>query len=566
MQNESTTVAYIRENNLLSEESLQDVLDEQESSGRSLMSILAESGKLSEDELAMMIAAGSGIEFISLSTDMIEPMAVHSVTYEMAAHHNVIPVRKEGDKLLVAMSSPMDLAVRDEIEMRTGCQVVPLAATPSAIATAIRYHFSVQNLTRQTIASMRLQSKGNADGVDSVDSSEVSVRNADDPITQLVSSVITGAIDIGASDIHIEPQEPDMRVRYRVDGLLRDAISVPSSVQQEVVSYIKVLGDMDISEKRLSQDGHAVLRHDGREYDLRISSLPCVSGEKVVIRILPRRGVRWSLDEIVTAGEDNDKFRSLLSNPHGMILLTGPTGSGKTTTLYSLLQILNTSDRNIVTVEDPVEYRVDGITQVQVKPAVGRTFASALRSILRQDPDVILVGEIRDNETAEMAVSAALTGHLVLSTLHTNDSAGAVSRLAHLGVPPFLIASSLLGVVAQRLIRTVCKECRQRYEASTENMRLLSSSLECEPVDLYLATGCKMCGQSGYRGRRAIYEIMNVSQPIRKMIAASAADGQIKSRAVDDGMMTLRMSALAQVRNGVTTLDEIQRLIDMSAA
>jgi len=360
-----------------------------------------------------------------------------------------------------------------------------------------------------------------------------------------------------------------MRVRYRIDGLLRDTIDVPASVQQEVVSHIKILAEMDISERRIGQDGHITMTHDGHDYDLRVSSLPAVGGEKIVIRILDKSAKQWSIETIVTCPGDREKFKSLVKNPYGMLLLTGPTGSGKTTTLYSILQLINTPQRNIVTVEDPVEYRLDGVTQVQIKPAVGRTFPCALRTILRQDPDIILIGEIRDEETAEIAVSAALTGHLVLSTLHTNDAAGAISRLMNLGIPPFLVASALLGTVAQRLIRTTCPACRQSYTPSPEELELVSDKLESSSngntVQMYRGEGCDDCDHTGYRGRKAIYEILSVSHEIHKMIINADNDDNIKRQAIAEGMKTLRKDGIEQVLNGTTTLEELRRLVDMEA-
>jgi type IV pilus assembly protein PilB len=549
------------------EKVLQAVIDKHTKSGQSLTSILKEENLLDERQFARVIAVSNKIEFIDLSADMVDPIAAHMVTSQFANQHNVIPVTRADNKLLVAMSEPLNLVVRDQIEMRTGCKVVPLAATPSAISQAVRYHFNVRNATRQDIASMRLKQGAGKDEPDDAELANTSSRVAEDPVTRLVWSMITGAMDAKASDIHVEPAEPDMRVRYRIDGLLRDTIDVPASVQQEVVSHIKILADMDISERRLGQDGHIALSHDGCDYDLRVSSLPAVGGEKIVIRILDKSAEQWSLEKIVTSPDDNQKFRSLVKNPYGMLLLTGPTGSGKTTTLYSILQLLNTRQRNIVTVEDPVEYHLDGVTQVQVKPVVGRTFACALRSILRQDPDIILIGEIRDYETAEIAVSSALTGHLVLSTLHTNDAAGAISRLINLGIPPFLVASALLGTAAQRLIRTTCRACKQPYTPSSEELELIAdewhSSGNSKTVQLYRGAGCDDCYHTGYRGRQAIYEILCVSHEIRKMIVNADGDDAIELQAITEGMKTLRKDGIERVLNGTTTLEELRRLVDM---
>jgi type IV pilus assembly protein PilB len=557
------TISYILEENILDEKTLQKVLEQQEASGQSLISILKKNNLVDEDQLTRIIAASNKIEFVNLSPEMVDPMAAHMVTYDMVNRHNIIPVKKENDKLMVAMSEPLNLSVRDQIEMRTGYQVVPVAATPSAISQAIHYHFSVKNVTRQAIASMRL--KDDADSSARQDEAEQKLaRVADAPITKLVSSIINSAIDARASDIHIEPQEPDMRVRYRVDGFLRDAVGVPSSAHIEVVSHIKIMADMDISERRVPQDGHMTVWHNDREYDLRVSSLPAVGGEKIVIRILDKNVDRWLLDTIVSSADDNQKFRKLAANPYGMLLLTGPTGCGKTTTLYSVLQLLNTPEKNIVTVEDPIEYGLRGITQLQVKPIAGVTFASALRSILRQDPDIILVGEIRDSETAEIAVSAAQTGHLVLSTLHTNDAAGAISRLADLGIPPFLVASALLGAVAQRLMRTLCLKCKQAYEPSEDELKcLFGKSYQNRKIKLYRATGCSNCYHTGYHGRKAVYEILCVSSKVRRMIIDKSSDDVIKQQAIEGGMKTLRNNAVDEVLNGVTTLDELMRVVEV---
>ncbi len=563
MKKQDHTISYILEENILDEETLQKVLEQQKASGESLISILKKNNRVDEDQLTKIIAASNNIEFINLSPEMVDPMAAHMVTYEMVNQHNIIPVKKEDNKLLVAMSSPLNLSVRDQIEMNTGYQVIPVAATSSAIRQAIHYHFNVRSVTKQAIASMRLKQDA-SEGTQPDEAERKSVRVTNAPVTKLVSSIINGAIDARASDIHIEPQEPDMRVRYRIDGILHDAIGVPSSAQREVVSHIKILAEMDISERRLPQDGHIALSHDGSDYDLRVSSLPGVAGEKIVIRILNKSTNKWLLDEIVTCPDDNQKFRELLKNPYGMLLLTGPTGCGKTTTLYSVLQSLNTPERNIITVEDPVEYCLDNITQVQVKPVAGVTFASTLRSALRQDPDIILVGEIRDLETAEIAISAALTGHLVLSTLHTNDAAGAISRLVNIGIQPFLVASALLGTVAQRLIRTTCPKCKQLYQPSEDELKcLFGKSYRDKKIKLYRGMGCNSCYHTGSHGRKSIYEILYISHEIRKMIVDASSDDAIKQQAIKEGMKTLRKNGLEQVLNGTTTLEELLRVVDM---
>jgi type IV pilus assembly protein PilB len=543
------------------EQKLAQVYEQCDKSGRNIITFLKENNLATDDQIGRLIAFSQKIEFINISPDMVEPIAAHMIPYELSNEHNLIGIRMEGDKLYVAMSSPMDLAIRDQIEMRTGCKVIPQAATPNAIKAVIRYHFNVQNVTKQTIASMRLKRSTEQEKLRPTAILE-QLQESEDPISSLVASIISGAIDSRVSDIHIEPQEADMIIRYRIDGVLRKELNIPSSAQAEIISHIKILAKMDIAEKRLPQDGHITTVHHDKEYDLRVSSLPSIVGEKVVIRILDKTGSKWNIDNIAKEPLDNQDMKKLIENPYGMILLTGPTGSGKTTTLYSMLQLLNNSKRNIVTVEDPVEYRLAGITQVQTNLRAGLTFASALRSILRQDPDIILIGEIRDLETAEIAVSAAMTGHLVLATLHTNDAAGAISRLANIGVPPFMLASSLLGIVAQRLIRTSCFACKETYKPKPEVKKMFFAD-EPENMVMYRGTGCDNCAKTGYLGRKGIYEILTVTSTIQDMITAGKSDADIKRQAIQERMRTLKKSGLQQVLSGATTLEELYRVVDM---
>lgn len=562
MENKDTLIAFLIKEKILDETTLQAVIEQQKNTGQNLINILKKENLLDEEQLTQVIAGSNDIEFINLAPDMIDPMVAHLISYEIANRYNVIPIKKENDRLKLAMSSPLNLSIRDQIEMKTGYQVTPVAATPNAIRQAIHYHFNVTNVTKQAIVSMRLKEEP-LEKIQYKEAQKKSSKTAGSPIAKLVSSIIDGAIDSRASDVHIEPQESDVRVRYRIDGTLRTALNIPASAQQEVISHIKIMADMDISEKRMPQDGHMITRRDGKEFDLRISSLPAIGGEKIVIRLLDKDVDKWSIDQIVTSNDDNQKFRAIVKNPYGMLLLTGPTGCGKTTTLYTMLQLLNTPERNIVTVEDPVEYRLQGITQVQVKPVAGRTFASALRSIVRQDPDIILIGEIRDAETAEIAVSAALTGHLVLSTLHTNDAAGAVSRLINLGIQPFLVASALLGTAAQRLVRVTCPKCRQPYQPTEDESKILfDKSHYDKEIKYYRGIGCKNCYQTGYHERKSIYEILLISPEIRKMIISGKADAEIKQQAIEEGMKTLRKSAINEVLNGTTTIEEVMRVVD----
>lgn len=561
---DDTIIDSIRLIGVVDDDKLTELAASAKESGKSIISLLKESGFMSEDQMARVVAAAQKIEFITLSPDMVDPIAAHMIPYEMSNEHNLIGLRTEGDKLYVAMSSPMNLTVRDQIELRTGYKVVPQAATPNAIKGSVRYHFNVQNVTKQTIASMRLKKQQHGDRQEVAVLSKL--QDSDDPISSLVSSIISGAIDCRASDIHVEPQENNLTIRYRVDGILKKELDIPATAQAEVISHLKILAAMDISEKRIPQDGHITTMHQNREYDLRVSSLPSVTGEKIVLRILDKSNKRWNLDDISPNKLDNAKFRGLVENPYGMILMTGPTGSGKTTTLYSLLQLLNNGRNNIITVEDPVEYRLAGITQVQVNNKAGLTFATALRSILRQDPDIILIGEVRDIETAEIAVSAAMTGHLVLSTLHTNDAAGAISRFINIGIPPFLLASSLLGAVAQRLIRKSCSQCGRTYTATDEQKKILAvPGGNDRELTLVKNTGCDNCLKTGYLGRESIYEILTVSPEIRRMMIEGKSATEIKWQAIKEGMKTLKASGIEAVVSRNTTIDELLRVVDMQA-
>lgn len=559
MASDESVITYLLRENILEETELSELVESCDASGRSLISVLKNRDLVDQQQLTRITAISNDIEYIDLTSDMIDQMAVRLVHYDMARQHNLIPVRIEKDTLYVAMSSPMNLSVRDAIATKTGYKVVPLAATTEAIKQAAAFHFNVESVTKQDIVSMRLKDSTEDAKTRKVHSSKAT----DAPIVRLVDSIITGAIDARSSDIHIEPHEPEMRVRYRVDGILIEALSIPSSAHQEVISHIKILAEIDISERRVPQDGHIRFEYNDREYDLRVSTLPATGGEKIVLRVLDTTAGLINIKDIAGTEENYKRLSSLISNPYGMVLLTGPTGSGKTTTLYSMIQALNSANRNIVTIEDPVEYRLNGITQIQVKPSIGMTFASGLKSILRQDPDVILVGEIRDFETAEIAVSAALTGHLVLSTLHTNDAVGAVSRLVSLGIPAFHVASSMLGAVAQRLVRKICPHCRTCYTPCQEEMGNFTPEEHQKGIKLYKSQGCSKCRDLGYMGRQGVYEILNVTSDIRSLIAKGASDDDILAKAIQQGMNTLRVEGLRQAFDGTTSLEELLRVVDM---
>jgi type IV pilus assembly protein PilB len=549
----------LREGTLTSEQA-QKIYAGSLESGKSILQMLRQEGLVDRDRITRLTAEVNNIEFVDLFADMVDPMAVRLVSRETARQYHLIPVRLENDTLYVAMHSPLNLSIRDQIASKTGYRVVPLAATYDSIMHAINHFFDVQSITRQDIITMRL--KGFAGRKEKRHEIKVDHDN-ESPIIRLVDSIITSAVDIHASDVHIEPQEPDMKVRYRVDGVLIDALEIPSSVQKEVISHIKIMAEMDISEKRLPQDGHITLVHNDRDYDLRVSSLPATGGEKIVIRILDSTTGLKKLSQIVTSPVELEQFQKLIQSPYGIILLTGPTGCGKTTTLYSLLQELNRPDRNIVTVENPVEYRIKGLTQVQVNPAIGMTFASGLRSILRQDPDIILIGEIRDEETAEIALTAAQTGHLVLSTLHTNTAVGALARLYSLKIPPFHVAAAVLGVVAQRLVRALCPHCKQVYAAGLQEIEGLGLTAEEGSLQFYKAAGCSFCRNTGFKGRLAAYEILTITPEIRRLVNRESSEDDIKCTAMNQGMKTLRQQGIRYVMEGLTSVEELYRIIDM---
>ncbi len=562
IQQNQAVIEALQNQQILSADQLEEILALHEQTGRSLLHLLREKNLVDEDQLTRLTAEMNGIEYVELTPEMVDPVALKLVSLEIARKHSLIPLRIENDTLVLAMSSPLNLSIREMITTRTGYRVRVVAAGAEAIGRALHKHFNIESLTRQDIVAMRLKNKPGEEKKGQGIKAQA-IKSADAPVVRLVETILTGGIDSRASDIHLEPQQPDMKVRYRIDGLLQEALEVPSSAELQVISHIKILAEMDISEKRLPQDGHISIEHRGKLYDLRVSSLPAVGGEKIVIRILDTETGLRTLEELVTAPEDLEKFNALLANPYGMILLTGPTGCGKTTTLYSMLRRLNSTDRNIVTVEDPVEYRIGGITQVQVKRDIRMTFAAGLRSILRQDPDIILVGEIRDEETAEIAVSASLTGHLVLSTLHTNNAVGVVSRFVNLEVPAYQVASSLLGVVSQRLVRKICQKCRQACSITEKEKEALGNESLSGLKTVYRATGCEYCRQTGYSGRCAVYEIFLVDSRVRRLIVQEASEDALKEAAVSQGMKTLRRQAIDLIKNGQTTPEEVLRVIDM---
>ncbi len=506
-----------------------------------------------------------GIPYIKLNEERIDSQVVRLLPEEAARKFNAVPVRLEGNDLYVAFSSPLNLPARDEIRLITGCTIKPMISTEKEIRQAIDKYYRVEETSKQAIIDMRMERLKKEEGEkrEKTLSIEEEIGNLEDiPVIKLLNNIIDGAISAKASDIHLEPQEPEMRVRYRIDGILRDIMNIPKHIESSVISRIKVMSNLDITEKRRPQDGHISIKREDKDYDFRVSTLLTVNGEKVVMRILDRSSMLINLTNLGLTEYDEQVLRSLIAHPNGMILVTGPTGSGKTTTLYAILSQLSSDTQNIITIENPVEYKLVGINQIQVDPSINMTFATGLRTILRQDPDVIMVGEIRDRDTAEIAIQAALTGHLVFSTLHTNDASSAITRLIDMGIEPFLISSTVIGAIAQRLCRAICTECKVGYEIDNrERQWIISHSPKEDVSGLSRGKGCDYCYHTGYRGRTGIFEVMRVSEGIMQLILNRRPSKEIRDLARKEGMRTLRQNGLQKVLEGATTIDEVKRVV-----
>jgi type IV pilus assembly protein PilB len=534
---------------LVEPEKLEEALEIQNKTGEKLGKVLKDMGVVSKQELIEILGIQLGMPQINLHRYIIDPTAVKSIPESLAKRLKAVPVKKEEDHLVVAMSNPLDIFAIDDIRLTSGLNVKPVLADEEDILTVINQYYTMKESIEQVIDELA----GADFGIETAVENELEASERA-PVVKLVNSIIQQGIRDVASDIHIEPGEHVVKIRYRVDGILHEIMKYPKHLHNAVIARIKIISDMDITIKRLPQDGRKNFEFDGINVDLRISTLPTVHGEKIAIRILDRDKYFLKLENLGFTSENLLEFREIINYPYGMILVSGPTGSGKTTTLYSTLHELDFVGENIVTIEDPVEYMLEGINQVQVQPKIGLTFAEGLRSILRQDPNIIMVGEIRDSETADIAIRAALTGHLVLSTIHTNDSASAITRLIDMGVEPFLIASSVIGVVAQRLVRKICPECRGEYEADDKELLSLGIS---GPQKLYKGAGCSFCNNTGYKGRVAIYEMLKLLKEHRSLIIGKASSDKIKEISVKNGMKTLKESGVDLVLKGITTTDEI---------
>lgn len=540
---------------LIDQNQLNRALQEQKEKGKFLGETLVDLGFISQDDLNRTLCEHMNIEFVDLRTDEPDEKVFALLDEAIMRKYTLVPMRYEANNVgivVVAMADPGDIMAMDDINIITGKQVSPVLATASDIKAYLDKRFGKQQA--QNIADLYKKEMLTPEEDAEEKARKEDVENA--PIVQLVNGIIEQAARQRASDIHIEPFERIVRVRYRIDGSLVESIQYDRALLGAITARLKIMSGMDISEKRKPQDGRITIIVDGREYDIRVSNLPTVYGEKVVMRLASKEGFKKEKKDLGMQPDDLKKFDAILQNPHGIILVTGPTGSGKSTTLYTALSSLNKEDVNIITVEDPVEADIDGINQVQVNNKADMTFANALRSILRQDPDIIMIGEIRDGETAEIAVRASITGHLVVSTLHTNSTASSIARLQDMGVESYLISDSLVGIIAQRLVRRLCPNCKEKVSATPEEKILLGVDPRSE-LEIYKPCGCKSCSNTGYHGRIGIYEIMTITPKIRTLITAGAGADKIKEAAVEEGMTTLKAAATKYVLEGITSVAEM---------
>ena len=528
-----TLAEWLQEQGVISPNVLEEARAKERETGKSLRKILVESGALSEEDMVNFIAQQMGITRIELSNYLIDTKVIDCIPEVLARKYQLIPVLKIGKNVTCAMVDPLNIFALDEIRMKTGFTIDPAVATETEVRKALDEYYGVKGTMEEVIQGLDEKKLGIREG-EEIELKRLEGIAEEPPVVRLVNMMVMEAVRENASDIHIEPEEDSLSIRFRVDGVLHEKQSPSKHFQSAIISRIKVLANLDIAERRKPQDGRFHMKMENKQIDIRVSCVPIIHGENVVMRLLDSGSVILGLDQLGFSGEMMEKYKKLLQHPHGIILVTGPTGSGKTTTLYTSLNILNTSDKNIITVEDPVEYRLAGVRQIQVNPQADLTFANGLRAILRQDPDIIMVGEIRDLETAEIAIQAALTGHLVFATLHTNDAPGAITRLLDMGLESYLISSSVVGVIAQRLVRVFCKDCKGK--------------------------GCKVCLNTGYKGRRGIYELMVPDEQIRKLIANKAALDEIRQAVLKTGMKTMREDGLEKVEKGLTSREEVLRV------
>jgi len=589
----------VREN-ILTPQQLREALDYQREHGGRLGFNLVKLGLVSDDMVTAVLSRQYGVPSVNLDLFDVDASVIRLIPREVADKYSVLPLSRVGATLTLAMVDPTNVFAMDDIKFMTGLNIEPVVVSEAGVQEAIEEYYGgsreieLASMVEATLASVsgNGHANGNGNGFsmaadavslaqldfdeeasegvevidedDEIDVSSLARMSEDAPVVRLVNVLLVDALQRGASDIHIEPYEKEMRIRFRIDGVLYDVMHPPLRLRDALISRIKIMSKLDISEKRLPQDGRIKikLRSEGRsrELDFRVSTLPTLFGEKVVMRLLDKEKLMLDMTKLGFEAESLVKFKRNIERPYGMVLVTGPTGSGKTNTLYSALQSLNTTETNIMTAEDPVEFNLVGINQVQMKEQIGLNFAAALRSFLRQDPNIVLVGEIRDFETAEIAIKAALTGHLVLSTLHTNDAPSTISRLMNMGIEPFLVATSVNLIQAQRLIRRVCTECKEAVPTPAEALVEIGFTPdEARDLKIYKGKGCAKCNNTGYKGRVGLYEVMEITDDIRELILIGASALELRKRAIENGMLTLRASGLVKIRNGVTTIEEVVR-------
>ncbi len=558
---------------LVSEAQLQKALEQQKSQGGKLGSNLVKLGFVKEEDITKLLSQQFGVPSIQLNTYEIDESIVKLVPSEVAQKYMIIPVNRHGATLTIAMSDPTNVFAMDDIKFMTGYNVEPVVAAESAIKNAIDRHYGSSHaleLKKVMDEMAELGPSGDETNLElmedeeEIDLQKLAASSEEAPVVKLVNLILTDSIKRGASDIHIEPYEKDFRVRFRIDGVLYEIMNPPLKLRDAMTSRVKIMAKLDISEKRLPQDGRIKIKMKltgkTKEMDYRVSCLPTLFGEKIVLRLLDKDKLMLDMTRLGFESESLKKFERAIFRPYGMVLVTGPTGSGKTNTLYSSIARVNTPETNIMTAEDPVEFNLHGINQVQTKESIGLNFAAALRSFLRQDPNIILVGEIRDFETAEIAVKAALTGHLVLSTLHTNDAPSTINRLMNMGIEPFLVATSVHLICAQRLIRRVCKDCKEEVKMPPQALVDIGfAPQEAPKIKLYKGRGCPTCNNTGYKGRLGVYEVMEINESLREMILTGASTIELKRKAQEEGMLTLRGSGLQKLREGATTIEEVVR-------
>ncbi|MBO6112199.1 MAG: Flp pilus assembly complex ATPase component TadA [Lachnospiraceae bacterium] len=548
--------------NVLTEEALQKGLELQKGSGKKLGEVLVENNICTDEAIADALSAQLNIEKVDLSGVKIDDAILKMAPSSLCRKHNAIPYMfhpGNANVLMLAMSDPMDMVAVDDFTIVTNLQIEVVVATRRQVAVAIDRAYGTADV--MSVANKYAEEKANERKEMEAEREEVNAEIDNSPIVSLVKQMVDQAVRQRTSDIHIEPLEMGVRVRYRIDGALYERLVYSTDLLAAIVARIKIISGMDISEKRKPQDGRMTQVVDGQEFDIRVSILPTVYGEKVVMRLTSKTALSREKKDLGLNPHELKQFDHIFSNPHGIILVTGPTGSGKSTTLYTALSELNREEVNIITVEDPVEANINGINQVQVNPKADLTFASALRSILRQDPDIIMIGEIRDGETAGIAVQASITGHLVVSTLHTNSSAGAVGRLIDMGVEPYLLADSIVGIIAQRLVRRLCPNCKKEKIADSEELELLGYGEDStEEVRIYEPCGCDQCDNTGFKGRIGVYEILEISPKLKRVISKNATAEEIKEVAMEEGMHTLRQSATRYVLDGITSINEMKKV------